>query len=279
MKISISLKPIKDASAKGISAICFRIREKAIDIKVVSEITVHERYWDMDTLSYKRNTVVPKDEQKRVSLQIAAVIERATDTFSHKADSAWLKEVIEEVLHPQLAYERNHPYIVSRVHEYYEQHDGALRTKDNILDLERKLARYHRYRQEIEGDRDFRLFVETITLEDLNDFRDYITNEHALRLEYPELYEGCFAKTNKPKPISGTTIINVMNNLCVFLHWCKKMGYTQSEAFLQYGCKTPVYGDPFYLTIKERNWLYDADLTDSPKLAVIRDIFVFHCYI
>ena len=279
MKTSISLKPIKDASAKGISAVCFRIREKAIDIKVVSEITVHERYWDMDTLSYKRNTVVPKDEQKQVALQIATVIERATDTFSHKSDSAWLKEVIEEVLHPQLAYERSHPYIVSRVHEYYEQHDGAQRTKDNILDLERKLTRYHRYRQEIEGDKDFRLFVETITLEDLNDFRDYITNEHALRLEYPELYEGCFAKTNKPKPISGTTIINVMNNLCVFLHWCKKMGYTQSEAFLQYGCKTPVYGDPFYLTIEERNRLYDADLTDSPKLAVIRDIFVFHCYI
>lgn len=85
--------------------------------------------------------------------------------------------------------------------------------------------------------------------------------------------------TGKPKPISGTTIINEMNQLCVFLRWCKKMGYTQSEAFLQYGCKTPVYGDPFFLSTEERNKLYDADLSEYPKLAVIRDIFVFHCYI
>lgn len=279
MKISVSLKASKDALGKDISSVCFRVREKAIDIKVVSEITVNERYWDNDTLSYKRNSVVPKNEQKEVPSLIATAIERATETFSHKADSAWLKGIIEEVLHPRLAYERIHPYIVTRLHEYYEQHDGAQSSKAGIMDLERKLTRYHKYRQEIDGEKDFRLFVETITLEDINDFRDYIVNEHALRLEHPEIYEGCFRKQNKPKPISGTTVINVMNLLCVFLHWCKRMGYTQSEAYLQYGCKTPVYGDPFFLTIEERNKLYDADLSEWPKLAVIRDIFVFHCYI
>lgn len=279
MKISVSLKTSKDRHEQDLSNVCFRVREKAIDIKVVSEIIVNERYWDNDTLSYKRNSLVPKDEQKQVPSQIVAVIERATETFSHKADSAWLKDIIEEVLHPQLAYERRHPYIVARVHEYYEQHDGTQSSKAGIMDLERKLTRYHKYRQEIDGKKDFRLFVETITLEDINDFRDYIVNEHALRLEHPEIYEGCFRKQNKPKPISGTTVINVMNLLCVFLHWCKRMGYTQSEAFLQYGCKTPVYGDPFFLTIEERNRLYDADLSECTKLAVIRDIFVFHCYI
>ena len=183
------------------------------------------------------------------------------------------------MIHPQLAYERNHPYIVSRVHEYYEQHEGTQSSRTGILDLERKLNRYHNYRQVIEGDADFRLFVENITLEDINDFRDYIANEHQLRLDYPQLYEGCFTKWNKPKELSGTTIINVMNLFCVFLKWCKKMGYTDSDAYLQYGCKTPVYGDPFYLTSQERNILYDADLADNPKLGLIRDIFVFHCYI
>ncbi len=279
MKISVTLKQSKDIREKGYSNICFRVREKAVDIKVVSEITVNERYWDNDALAYRRNNVVPKEEQKKVPMQIASVIEKATETLSHKADSAWLKGIIEEVLHPQLAYERRHPDIVTRVREYYGKHDGTERTRSNILDLERKLTRYHKYRQVIDGEADFKLYVETITLEDINDFRDYVANEHLLRLEHPELYKGCFAKNNKPKPISGTTIINVMNQLCVFLRWCKKMGYTQSEAFLQYGCKTPVYGDPFFLTIEERNRLYDADLSEYPKLAVIRDIFVFHCYI
>ena len=279
MKISVTLKQPKDIREKGLSNICFRVREKAIDIKVMSEITVNERYWDNDTLAYRRNNVVPKEEQKNVPAQIAAVIERATETFTHKADSTWLKEIIEEVMHPQLAFERKHPYIVARVHEYYEQYEGTASSKSGILDLERKLTRYHRYRQAIDGETDFRLFVETITLDDINDFRDYITNEHTLRLEYPGLYDGSFSKQNKPKPISGTTVINVMNLLCVFLKWCRKMGYTESEAFMQYGCKTPVYGDPFFLTIEERNILYDADLSECPRLATIRDIFVFHCYI
>jgi len=279
MKISITLKPSKDIRDSGHSNICFRVREKAIDIKVVSEITVMERYWDNDALAYRRNNVVSKEEQKKAPSQIAAVIDRATETFTNKADSTWLKEIIEEVLHPQLVFERKHPYIVARIREYHKQYEGTPSSKSGILDLERKLTRYHRYRQVVDGETDFRLFVETITLEDINDFREYITNEHTLRLEYPELYEGCFSKQNKPKPISGTTVINVMNLLCVFLKWCKKMGYTESEAFLQYGCKTPVYGDPFFLTLEERNILYAADLSDCPRLATIRDIFVFHCYI
>ncbi len=70
-----------------------------------------------------------------------------------------------------------------------------------------------------------------------------------------------------------------MNLFCTFLHWCKKMKYSDNEVYALYGCKEPTYGDPFFLTSEERNILYDADLSDNPKLAVIRDIFVFHCYV
>ena len=57
------------------------------------------------------------------------------------------------------------------------------------------------------------------------------------------------------------------------------MQYSNNDVFERYGCKVPIYGDPFYLTREERNILYDADLSDYPKLATIRDIFVFHCYV
>lgn len=278
MKITLSLKRPK-GTADYKANVCFRVRNKATDIKVVSEIVVDERYWDMDALSYRRNSSVHKDEQKMIPQQIAGIMERATEMFTDNADSSWLKGVIEVVLHPQLAYARQHPDIIERLQEFYEQHTGGKSTRGQILGLKRRMERYHRYCHEIDGEKDFQLFVEKITLEDLNDFRDYIVNEPALRIEYPDLYEGCFAKQHKPKEISGTTVINIMNLLCVFLHWCKQMGYTQSEAYLQYGCKTPVYGDPFFLTIEERNLLYDTDLSDSPELARVRDIFVFHCYI
>lgn len=104
-------------------------------------------------------------------------------------------------------------------------------------------------------------------------------NEYKLRQEYPDFYAPRMLINHRPRPLSGTTVINIMNLFCTFLHWCKKMKYSDNEVYALYGCKEPTYGDPFFLTSEERNILYDADLSDCPKLAVIRDIFVFHCYV
>jgi len=93
MKVSVYLKKCSSTT----SNICFRVREKNVDIKVVSSLTVHDKYWDADTLSYKRTTAVPATDQKRLPEQIAAIIEKVEKTFSDKADSKWLKQVIEDV--------------------------------------------------------------------------------------------------------------------------------------------------------------------------------------
>ena len=250
-----------------------------MDIKVVSPLAVYDKYWDSDTLSYKRTAAVPATEQKRLPRQIAAIIEHVEKTFSDKADSKWLKQAIEDVLYPARAFERNHPNLLRRIHESLVKFDGADRTKEHIIRFERKMSRYHDYQREILGNTDFMLFVETVTLEQMNDFRDYVVNEHLLQQEHPGFYASRLLVKRKPKPLSGTTVINIMNLFCTFLHWCKKMKYSDNEVYALYGCKEPTYGDPFYLTSEERNILYNADLSDCPKLSIIRDIFVFHCYV
>jgi integrase len=189
------------------------------------------------------------------------------------------EQVIEDVLHPTRAFERDHPNLLHRIHEYLEKYDGAERTKEHIVRFERTMTRYHEYRRELLSDTDFTLFVETVTLGQMNDFREYVANEYLLRQEYPDFYIPRMLINHKPKPLSNTTVINIMNLFCTFLHWCKRMKYSDNEVYAVYGCKEPTYGDPFYLTSEERNVLYDADLSDCPKLAVIRDIFVFHCYV
>ena len=181
MKVSVYLKK----SDSSTSNICFRVREKSVDIKVISPLEVQDRYWDSDTLSYRRTTAVPAAVQKRLPGQIAAIIERAEKTFSDKADSKWLKQAIEDVLYPARAFERNHPNLLRRIHEYLVKFDGADRTKEHIIRFERKMSRYHDYQREILGNTDFMLFVETVTLEQMNDFRDYVVNEHLLQQEHP----------------------------------------------------------------------------------------------
>ncbi len=39
------------------------------------------------------------------------------------------------------------------------------------------MSRYYDYQREILGNSDFTLFVETVTLEQMNNFRDYVANE------------------------------------------------------------------------------------------------------
>ena len=80
MKVAVYLKKCSPET----SNICFRVREKSVDIKVVSPLEVQDRYWDSDTLSYRRTTAVTAAEQKRLPGQIAAIIERPRPRVSGK---------------------------------------------------------------------------------------------------------------------------------------------------------------------------------------------------
>ena len=73
MKVTVYLKKCSPEA----SNICFRIRDKSVDIKVVSPLEVQDRYWDSDTLSYRRTTAVPAAEQKCLPEQIAREAEAA----------------------------------------------------------------------------------------------------------------------------------------------------------------------------------------------------------
>ncbi len=280
MKTSVYLKPMKGDEKEQRSSVCFRVRDKDIDIKVVSELTVVDKYWNAEQMCYKRTTAISKDERTRIVSLLNSIIEEIEKTFdSQTANSVWLRELISDTIHPEKAYERRHPNLFKRMEEYKAQYGGTKQSLENIVSFEARLIRYQTYRQEILKDLDGPLFAEKITLDDMVDFRDYTANEHLLREEHPEFYARFAKKKYKHKELSQTTIIDTMNQYCMFLHWCKKMGYTESMVFQQYGLKAARHGDPFFLTREERNILYDADLTEFPHLSLIRDVFVFQCYI
>lgn len=280
MKISVYLKPIKGEDKEQRSNVCFRVREKAVDIKLVSELTVVDKYWDADTLSYKRTTAIDAEERKATPAHIVSIIEYVERNFDMAtANSEWLKQVITDILHPIEAYERKHPNLLTRFQEYIDLFNGTKQSRAALESFARRMERYIAYHKDVLGDKNFRVYVEMLTMDDMIDFREYIANEYNLRQEHPDFYEQFGRGDYRYRQLSNTTITNIMNQYCTFLHWCKRMKYVDNDLYLQYGCKEPVYGDPFFLTIEERNKLYDADLSDKPKLARARDIFVFHCFV
>ncbi len=56
-------------------------------------------------------------------------------------------------------------------------------------------------------------------------------------------------------------------------------GFTANNPFRKYKIVECLYGTPYYITIDERNTLYNFDFSDQPSLARQRDIFVFQCLI
>ena len=96
--------------------------------------------------------------------------------------------------------------------------------------------------------------------------------------KYPSLYESIPEK-RKPKPRGKNTIIDCFCRLRTFFIWCNENGITDNRPFDKFPIEECTYGTPYYITLEERDMIYNVDLSDRPQLAIQRDIFVFHTLI
>ena len=104
------------------------------------------------------------------------------------------------------------------------------------------MKRYEAYKREIDGIKDFHLYVETITSDDYHDFEEYIQNEHELFKEYADFYSQFGLKgVSVPKPMAIVSITFMIRHLRTIHHlWYNKNGdcqescYRSSRAFARY---------------------------------------------
>lgn len=155
----------------------------------------------------------------------------------------------------------------------------------NFRVLVRALMRYELFVQQAE-DKSFRLDLNTLNKDIIEDIESFLRNEYTLYEEYPEIYKQIPAivnpqrRTTKPQPRGNNTICALFNKLRAFINWCIKEGEIQNNPFAGYdGTTTEKYGTPFYLTLDERNQIADFDLSQHPHLAIQRDIFIFQCLV
>ena len=156
--------------------------------------------------------------------------------------------------------------------------------------LMRTMARYEGFVRQTDNERkSFAWDIDKTSQTDIEDFLDYTRNERELSEQYPTIYEGLL--TNYPVEVTPkhphksieergeNTVINMAKRCRAFFRWLNEKGYTNNEPFKGVEIKGDSYGRPWYLTLEERNTIAEYDLSDSPKLAVQRDIFIFQCLI
>lgn len=262
----------------GDMALSFRVRAKGVDIKVRSDIMVWSEYWDNSLPGYKRTRKVSAEVQKAMKTLLNEIMEKLTDEYNQEsANSNWVKSVISDCLRSK---DELLPSIADRIEQYCMEHELAKGSRCVFIATSKKVRRYEAYRRTVDGEKGYCMCVETITADDYNDFREYIINEHRLYEEYPEVYVNLIkSKRSMPRQLSNTTVIHAMQHLRVVHFWCLRMGITDNKSCMDISIPEPTYGSPFYLTLEERNQLYEADLSDDASMQLCRDKFVFQSLI
>lgn len=278
MKITITTKDIKskDKDAPKKAYLCFRLRDKGVDIKVRSDIEVMAEHWDNDILAYRRTKVISSDEQKKMKTLVKSIIEALSESFNaDTSDVSWAKSVIDNCVNPVANDNIGLTTVISRMEQYLGEHPMS---KGSVLAYKptiKKLQRYEAFKREIEGKEGFTLYCETIRPEDYLDFREYIINEYIYYNDYPEFYEKFDMGSHPPKQPSSTWVIDVMHHLRIVGHWCIRMGFTTNRSCDAFTIPAAVHGTPYYLTLEERDKVFHADLSKKPELEVYRDLFMF----
>lgn len=139
---------------------------------------------------------------------------------------------------------------------------------------------------------DIGITLEEVTGDTLRDFARYLQEEHTFfHIETDEdgnkktvFTNPRFKQAIQEVPESrlpsarGTNSVNtILRRLRTFFRWAEDQDITENYPFRKYKIPQAVYGTPYLLMPEELGVLFNLDLSDCPRLAVQRDIFVFQC--
>ena len=280
---------IRKTSAKNnvtdLARVYFRVRDiGGVDIKAASELSINPNHWSAEKQGYKpRVALVSEEKRMNFDRDIQQITHLITKEYHRGVDGNWLKGLIEEYHHPNInarGGNKADEYLLSyQIQKYMDETPLADESWKHHRDNLKKVLRYERFRHEVMHQRGFHLCIDSITADDIRDFKFWMQEEY----RYVEMYPA-FYKNELPRDVTQQRSENSMSGtlyrIRTVIKWCIKQGLTRNNPFDQYQIAQPMYGDPFYLTLEERDKVYYADLSEmGATYPVYRDIFMFQCLI
>lgn len=127
----------------------------------------------------------------------------------------------------------------------------------------------------------YTLYADTLTMEQLRDFWDYMENEHLYFRDicYASWYRQFHIEAKPPQRYTTNHKMSVLKHIKTFMNWMLDNGYTDNEAHKAFSLHRDTYAPPIYLTLAERDKVFRLDLTKHPRLQAHRDLFVFQCMV
>ena len=224
-------------------------------------------------------------------------------TDKKQITKVWLSDLIDRYLHPekyQLQDDAKDLTLYTLAETYLTQKQFSYDHTKGFRVLVRAVARYEGFRryeassvverrnlsEVLADDEKFKFDPETVTRDDIEDFRDYLRNEKELSSKYNRLFKVMLE--NYPANIKSgyheiegrgdNAIIKLMKKLKAFFGWLYDTGRITNKPFDGIKIGSEKYGKPYYLTKEERNKIEQTKMPTA-HLEVQRDIFVFHCFV
>lgn len=303
---------IRSSKATGSVKLRFRLRDgRDIDVTHKSEIVadlIDLMKFNVDGTKKERVSVF-NEELELLIRREKEVMRQAYHTIRDKGlaiDGEMFEEEIDKINHPEkytdraasskTFYEMAEEYLKKR--ELAEPHARSLKT------LFRAVSRYEGFVGATDkARRKFTFDINKVTKEDIEDFADYLRNEHELAEEFPAIFEKLTASypaslkdgNHAIQQRGRNTVIKQMTRLKSLFTFFREQGYCNNDPFRGVEIGTETVGTPYYITLEERNQIAEADLKiafdgldDKEKeeitlpldtLIAQRDVFVFQCCI
>jgi integrase len=287
MKVSAFLrKTAKKNDTDSQATIYFRLRDKNKDFKSASELTINPNHWSPEKQGYKDRVALINDDVKiKLRNDIQSIISLITQNYTENADAEWLSEMIDSYHHPDKY--KTQEEVEAETKLTFEQlmDDFLLKHKlsevrqKNFRVVKRALLRYELYvRATKRGQKSFVLDIDNVTPDTLQDIWNFFENEHKYYELYPAIYEQIPEK-RIPKPRGRNTLIDCFCRIRTFFLWCYEKKKTANRPFDNFRIEECTYGTPVYITLEERDKLYEKDLSAHKQVEIQRDIFVFQSLI
>lgn len=274
-----TIKPFIRSSVKNKNAkIRFRLSD-GLDVQIfyISEMEINPLHFDAKKGSIKDRLIVDEDYRYKVNTYIANIKDIIAKIYNNRdasdnVSSEWLSEKVNNIIHNKN--EKPNENFFSLYDSFLSQSqvsEGRLRHYKSTL---RILKRFEIYMNFKKGS--FQLDLQAMDTDTWYQFTNYVQNEKNITEKIIDLFkDDDDLKSNR----SHNTVITIWKRVKAFLNWTNLNGYSTNETHKLVKLNAEVYSTPIYITVEERNMIYEFDFSINKRLEVQRDIFVFHCLI
>lgn len=278
-----SVKAFIRTSAKKAERVNVRFRlsdGRNVQLFHKSEIEVEPDVFDEKNQIIKAKVVYPKDKRTKFDNDVADRKNLIREIYDSAPGitSDELELRIDQSLHPEKYFqEEEKPKSFFDVYDLFVlAYRGTERMKQHYRSVKRILQRYELFKQKTVPS--FAFTFESIDAELLRDIETFIHDEHSLFAKHPDIYIAV-PDSRAPKQRGRNRTNKIFRYLRTVIRWAIEEKQTSIISIPKFNIDQDVYGTPYYISIDERNTLYNFDLSEQPELAIQRDIFVFHCLI